>query len=164
AASPPVLDPLPATASPRPRTITGADSWTPSTSRRNPTVREDGAGWGGGETVRPVRTSDPLLRGASAGSSRTRVGVSVRLTTRPGAGSAGALTIRRRAGTARPGPSGAARSERLARSRGRTSGARARGSIGGLRGGRALRADPGPPPPPALPSRALSARSADPRG
>src|SRR2546426_8078221 len=105
-------------------------AWTASGSRRGTSVREGGAGWTGGDTVRPVRTSEPLFRGASATSSRTRVGVSVRLTTRPGAGTAGALTMRRRVGTVgragalasadRPGPSGTARIGRLARSRGRT--------------------------------------------
>src|SRR5205809_799840 len=119
---------------------------TARTSRCDPAARERGAGWTGGETVRPVRTSDPLLRGASAGSSRTRVGVSVRLTTRPGAGAAGALTMRRRAGTACPGLSGTARIGRLARSRGRTSAARARGSIGGLAAVDVLRPNPLPPP------------------
>src|SRR5256885_16436894 len=71
-----------------------------SVSRRDPSAREDGAGWTGGDTVRPVRTSEPPLLGASAGSSGTRGGVSVRLTTRPDAGSAGAPAQRRRVGDA----------------------------------------------------------------
>src|SRR2546425_21546 len=153
--------------------IAGALTCTARTSRCDPAVRERGAGWTGGETVRAVRTSDPLLRGASAGSSRTRVGVSVRLTTRPGAGAAGVLTMRRRVGTAgragarartdRPGPSGTARIGRLARSRGSTSGARARGSIGGVPAVGVLRANPVPPPPPALPSRGITAVADDAR-
>src|SRR5439155_5570303 len=117
--------------SPRSRTITGAVAWTASASRPDPdtSVREGGAGGTGGDTVRPVRTSEPLLLGASAGSSRRRVGVRVRLTTRGEVGSAGALAMRRRVGTV-AGPSGTARIGRLDRPRGRTSGVRARGSIG----------------------------------
>jgi len=150
---------------PRSRAITGAVSWTANALRRDPTAREGGAGWAGGsETVSPVRTSDPLPRGASVGSSRTRVGVSVRLTTLPGAGSAGAFTRRRRVGTAgragalastaRPGPSGTARIGTLARSRGRASGARARGSIAGLVEVGVLRTKPVPLS--ALPSRGIT--------
>src|SRR5882762_3214283 len=98
-ASPPVLTPLVAIARPRSRIIPGVVAWTRGASRRATSAREGGSGWIGGDTVRPVRTREPLL-GASAGSSRSRVGVSVRLTTRPGAGWAGALTLRRRVGTA----------------------------------------------------------------
>src|SRR5882724_10798546 len=171
AASPPGLAPLPATASPRSRTIIGAVAWIARASRRDTSVREGAAGWTGGDTVRPVRTSEPLRRGASAGSSRTRVGVSVRLTTRPGAGSADAVTMRRRVGTAgragalasadRPGPSGTARIGRLAPARGRTSGPRARGSIGRLPRVGALRTNPVPAP--AFPSRGITAVADDPR-
>src|SRR5207245_4962904 len=150
--------PPPAQASPRSRAGAGALTCTARTYRRDPAARDRGAGWTGGETGRPVRTSDPLFRGASAGSSCTRVGVSVRLTTRPGARSADAPPMRRRVGTAgragalasadRPGPSGTVRIGRLG-SRGSTSGARARGSNGGVRAVGALQAKPVPLPPPA---------------
>jgi hypothetical protein len=171
AAAPPAFDAPPATASPRSRTTIGAVAWTASASRRDTSVRAGAAGWMGGDTVRPVRTTELLLRGASTGSSGTRVGVSVRLTTRPGAGAAGALTLRRRVGTAgrsgalastaRPGPSGTARTGRLARSRGGTSGARARGSIGRLPGVGTLRTNPVTPP--AFPSRGITLVADDPR-
>src|SRR5207245_10799117 len=163
--------PPPAQASPRSRAGAGALTCTARTYRRDPAARDRGAGWTGGETGRPGRTSDPLLRGASACSSCTRVGVSVRLTTRPAAGSADAPSMRRRVGTAgragelastdRPGPSGTARIGRLARSRGRPSGARARGSIGGLGEVDVLR--PKPVPPAALPSRGITAVADDAR-
>ncbi len=146
----------------------GAPACTASASRRVTSVRDGGAGWTGADTVRPVRTIEPLLwGGASAASSRTRVGVSVRLTTRPVTGSAGAPPMRRRTGIAgrplasagRPGPSGTARSGRVARSRGTRAGARARGAIDGLPGVGALRRNPVP----ALPSRGITAVAVDPR-
>src|SRR5207247_8516279 len=103
---------------------------------------------------------EPLVLAASAGPAGTRVGLNARLTRRAGAGSAGALTRRRRTGSAgragAPGPSGTARIGRLARSRGRTSGARARGSIG-------LRTNPVPPGAGAPPSPGNRAAADEPR-
>src|SRR5258705_12029108 len=61
AAAPPAVDAPPATASPRSRTTIGGFAWTASASRRDTGVREGGEGWGGA-TVRPVRTTEPLLR------------------------------------------------------------------------------------------------------
>src|SRR5438105_287748 len=161
AASPPALDPLPATASPRsPETIIGAVAWRANVSRRDTGDRERVAGWTGGATVSPVSASEPLLLGASTGSSRTRVGVRVRLATRPcpGTGSAGALTVRRRVASAgrtaalgrrdRPSPSGTARIARLACPRGRRTGSRPRGWIGRL--------SPVGDRPAALPSRGIT--------
>ena len=77
-----------------------AAGWTAYGSRRGTGVRARGSGWtGGGDTVKPVKTIDRVLLGASAGSSRRRVDVSVRRTTWLGAGSVGARTLRRSVGT-----------------------------------------------------------------
>src|SRR2546428_265710 len=144
---PPPPTPLQPPASPRsPETISGAVAGRANVSRRDTSVRGRVAGWTGGDTVSPVSASEPLLLGVSTGSSRTRVGVRVRLTTRPckGTGSADAVTVRRRVGAAgrtaalagpdRPGPSRISRIARLTCPRGGRTGSRARGWIGRLRG------------------------------
>src|SRR2546426_858240 len=70
---PPPRAPPPPPPSPRSQPMGGAAAGASSAPRRDASVREAGAGWTGGETVRPVRTSEPPLWGAAAGSSRTRV-------------------------------------------------------------------------------------------